>query len=167
METILETILDIKQTTMPQIGIMPTVDMIIISIILDIKTVLEEILDIRWMMIFHLGLGIMTTVYMIMIINRHSIFVKINTVIVLEKKCIVMETVRTGWIKIAKKLVESAFQVNHSWKESCLRERGELSPPGIHNMGFDNTTVPDSYLILILGRLQFFFKFGVLQCRLG
>ena len=74
-----------------------------ISIILAIKTILEEMMDNRWTTILqflHLGFWI----------NSNIILVRINIVIVLEKKCIAMEDMLIGWIQIAKELVESASQ---------------------------------------------------------
>ena len=58
----------------------------------------------------HLGINGTIILKMISIINSNNNFVKINTVIVLKTKCIVMEKILNGCIRIAKELAESAME---------------------------------------------------------
>ena len=53
---------------------------------------------------------IITVLKQVNIINSNNNFVKINTVIVLKTKCIVMEKILNGCIRIAKELAESAME---------------------------------------------------------
>ena len=78
-----------------------------LGIILDNKAIIIIILP-------HLGINGTIILKIISIINNNSNFVKINVVIVLNTKWIVMEKILNGCIRIAKELAESAMEDSNS-----------------------------------------------------
>ena len=88
-----------------------------LGIVLDNKAIIIIILH-------HLGINGTIILKITSIININSNFVKINVVIVLKTKCIVMEEILNGCIKIAKELAESAMEDSSSTVQLLLIANG-------------------------------------------